>query len=107
MKKKLLDELRARDTHCWHCGIEDDLVPHHRKNRGAGGSKLLDHATNLLMICASYNGLMESDADCAAQARVYKHKLRRTDTFFEPVFDKFAGKWFILTIEGTKFEQEG
>ena len=102
MKKALLKTLINRDSHCWHCGTEADLVPHHRKNRGAGGSKLLDHCANLLLVCGNYNFLMEADPAVAAQARVYKHKLRQTDTFFEPVFDRFQGVWFILDNEGNK-----
>lgn len=102
MKKSLLKILQSRDDHCWHCGIDSDLVPHHRKNRGAGGSKLLDVPANLLLICSQYNGAMESQSDVAAQARVHKHKLRQTDTLFEPVFDRFLGLWFILDNEGNK-----
>jgi hypothetical protein len=102
LKKSLLKTLINRDDHCWHCGTETDLVPHHRKNRGAGGSKLLDHCANLLMVCSHYNFLMEADASVAAQARVYKHKLRQTDTFYEPVFDRLLGVWFILDKEGNK-----
>ncbi len=40
--KKILKQVQGRDPYCWHCGREDDLVPHHRINRGMGGSKLLD-----------------------------------------------------------------
>jgi hypothetical protein len=102
LKKSLLKVLRERDGHCWHCGTDSDLVPHHRKNRGAGGSKLLDNPLNLLMVCSNYNFLMEADASVAAQARVFKHKLRQTDTFYEPVFDRYQGVWFSLDNEGKK-----
>ena len=105
MNKKLLAQLRKRDAHCWHCGAQEDLVPHHRKNRGAGGSKILDHPANLLLVCGLYNMLMESNSEIAAQARAYRHKLRQTDTFFEPVFDRFQDRWFILDMEGNKAEK--
>jgi hypothetical protein len=51
--KKVLKQVQERDSHCWHCGVEEDLVPHHRKNRGMGGSKLLDTPDNLMMVCAA------------------------------------------------------
>ncbi len=58
--KKILKQVQGRDPYCWHCGREDDLVPHHRINRGMGGSKLLDTVDNLMMVCSRYNGEMES-----------------------------------------------
>ena len=102
LPKKLLRQLQDRDSHCWHCGTDQDLVPHHRKNRQAGGSKHLDNLLNVIMVCAQYNFEMEAVAEVAAMARVYKHKLRQTDTLHEPVFDRYQGKWFNLFLEGDK-----
>jgi 5-methylcytosine-specific restriction endonuclease McrA len=102
VKKSLANVIQARDSHCWHCGTDVDLVIHHRKNRGSGGSKLLDHPANLILVCQTYNFEMESRADVARSARVYKHKLRQTDSFAEPIFDRFLGMWFSLDNEGNK-----
>lgn len=93
-----------RDTHCWHCGTELDLVPHHRKNRGAGGSKLLDTLDNLMLVCAVYNGAMESDANVAQKAREYGHKLRSWENMKRPVFDIPTSTWYLLDEKGEKHE---
>jgi hypothetical protein len=99
--KKNLTLLRERDQHCAHCGMEDDLVPHHRRNRGMGGSKLLDTLDNLMLICPLYNGAMESDPPVAAQARDWNHKLPIWEKENLPVFDR-AGGWWYLQPDGTK-----
>jgi hypothetical protein len=94
--KKVLNLIRARDQHCYHCGVEEDLVPHHRINRGMGGSKLLDTPDNLMMVCAVYNGLMESDILTARNARGWGHKLAVWEDTGRPVFDVVGGWWFLL-----------
>ena len=79
------------------------LVPHHRKNRGMGGrGKSLDTPANLILVCASYNLEMESDSKVMVRALVHGHKLRQTDSFFEPIFDNVANQWFVLDNEGRK-----
>ena len=100
--KKVLKIVQARDTHCWHCGREDDLVPHHRINRGMGGSKLLDTPDNLMMVCAVWNGAMESNAEDASAARGWGHKLAVWEDLTRPVFDRGAFQWWILSPDGTK-----
>ena len=102
--KKVLKVVQERDTHCWHCGREDDLVPHHRKNRGMGGSKLLDTPDNLMMICAAWNGSMESDARDAATARGWGHKVPIWGDLKQPVFDRGSFQWWILDSEGGMVE---
>ena len=102
----MMKTLLLRDKYCVHCGQTEYLVPHHRKNRGMGGSKLLDIFPNLMLVCAEYNFAMESDWQIANQARSWKHKLRSTDHPSEPVFDNIAGAWFELKIDGTKREIE-
>lgn len=94
--------LRERDSHCWHCGTDQDLVPHHRMNRGSGGRKSLDRIDNLILVCARYNGLMESDAAVAVEARDFGHKLASWDDFSHPVFDQAELSWWELTREGLK-----
>ena len=77
-------------------------MPHHRKNRGMGGSKLLDTPDNLMMICSSWNGLMESDAGLAASARGWGHKLPVWERLEMPVFDCTVFKWYFLLPDGGK-----
>ena len=104
MNAALLRKLRQRDRECLHCGEdrEEYLVPHHRRNRGHGGSKLLDRLDNLLMICAYYNGAMESNPVVAENARNFGHKLSSWQDFDAPVFDECAGEWYLLDIKGGK-----
>jgi len=93
--------VQARDESCWHCGSEVDLVPHHRINRGMGGSKLLDTADNLMMVCANYNQLMEGDWRVARNARAWGHKLAVWEDTSRPVFHVGEG-WWILEPDGSK-----
>lgn len=103
---KLIQQVRRRDEFCWHCGTDQGLVPHHRKNRGAGGSKLLDRIDNLMMICSYWNGMIEADAEAANTAREQGHKLRQWEDLTKPVFDFSSGTWYRLSKDGTK-EQTG
>jgi len=100
--KKVLTLVQERDDYCFHCGQEDNLVPHHRINRGMGGSKLLDNADNLMMICARYNGAMESDATVGARARGWGHKLSVWQSPAMPVFDCVRFRWWFLHVDGSK-----
>ena len=102
LSRKSLTLLRARDTHCWHCGATDDLIPHHRKNRGMGGSKLLDGLDNLMLVCAFYNGEMESTSQTAIAARGWGHKIPAWGDTREPVFDCTVFRWYTLLKNGTK-----
>lgn len=104
LSKAMLSKLRERDKWCVHCLSTDDLVPHHRRNRMMGGSKLLDRMDNLLMVCAEYNGAMESNADVAAEAREFGHKLSSWSEFSNPVFDTHNLIWYVLDIQGGKQE---
>lgn len=105
LKPALLKQLRARDQCCWHCGDDTDLVPHHRKNRQAGGSKQREQdVTNIILICALWNGAMESSADDANAARSAGHKLRSWQSTFNPVYDMPSGRWYRLTSDGGKVE---
>lgn len=104
MNAKVIRQLRDRDTHCYHCGATADLVPHHRRNRAMGGSKLLDKLSNLILVCSAYNGAMEASASVATEARDLGHKLGQWDNFDTPVFDKVSSRWFMLTDNGDKVE---
>lgn len=107
MNAKLIGLVVARDPSCYHCGATDGLQPHHRKNRRAGGSKLLDRPDNLMMVCGIYNGLMESDPDVAAKAREFGHKLRSWDGFEMPVFDQVNQIWWALDENGGRAPAKG
>ncbi len=108
MDKKSLRLLRKRDTYCWHCGIDDDtLVPHHRLNRGMGGSKALDNLANVILVCSRYNQQIEDFGFWAARAREHGHKLvmgQAPDVM--PCFDSVSGVWFRLGLDGSKVDLE-
>lgn len=70
--------LNARDGHrcAWTGQDTETLVPHHRVNRGMGGSKQADNIANLVWLDAGLNGLIESDAHHAREALARGIKLR-------------------------------
>ena len=103
LPKKTRNLILERDPHCYHCGQSEDLVIHHRRNKGMGGSKLLDTPDNLMAVCSRYNGEMESVAGVAAQARQWGHKLPVWVSLNEPVFDVAGGWWFLLP-DGSRVE---
>lgn len=102
MKKSIWVLIAERDASCFHCGATDGLSVHHRRNRGFGGSKLLDRADNLMIVCSLWNGLMESDAKAANLARDWGHKLGSWDDFSMPVFDYPTRTWWQLDQVGGK-----
>ena len=98
MNQKQFQRFIDRDGHCPHCGTTDDtLVPQHRANRGHGGHKAGNAPSNIIVLCAKANGLIESDADSATVARTFGWKLGRYDDPTEkPFFDIQLGDWFLL-----------
>jgi hypothetical protein len=70
--RKYLD----RDGGCVHCGEMEAVAPHHRINRGMGGSKALDKASNIIVMCSVMNTAMESSERQATIARLYGWKMR-------------------------------
>lgn len=103
---KVRKVIELRDDCCWHCGTHISLVIHHRKNRGMGGSKLLDTADNLMRVCEAYNWAMEADADVARIARQWNHKLRGWESTGRPVFQMGDGWWYLLP-DGSKVRMPG
>lgn len=97
LTSKQFQRLVERDKRCLHCGETEAVAPNHRVNRGMGGSKKRDHASNLVLICSRLNGLIESDPQWAQFARDRGWKLNSWETPQEvPVFDVLSASWFIL-----------
>jgi len=104
MTKKEFERYLARDGYCLHCGSTEALAPNHRANRGHGGSKKSEVASNVVILCSLFNGLIESDAKAAGMAKRYGWKLSRYDNPAEsPVYDLVAGKWFLLDNNYLKY----
>ena len=99
-------QIEARDSHCWHCGTQQNLQIHHRRNRGFGSSKLLDTPQNLIRVCAAYNYAMEANANTAADAREFGHKLQSWRDITDPVFDQSELTWYKLTEDGDRVKTE-
>ena len=86
---------------CWHCGTSETLVPQHRASRGMGGSKKQTPA-NIILLCALFNGLIESDAKAASMALRYGWKLLRSDRPVDkPVYNIVDGLWYFLNEDYT------
>lgn len=72
-------------------------MPHHRANRGMGGSKARNVPSNLLVVCASLNTQMESDAVVAQKAHQNGWKLHSWEKpDVVPYYDRVTGFWFRL-----------
>lgn len=95
-------QVEKRDPACYHCGATEGLILHHRRNRGMGGSKLIDTPQNLIRVCQAYNSLMESDSIVAAEAREFGHKLQSWRDVTDPVFDSPNLIWYTLTEAGER-----
>lgn len=98
MTPKQFAKFVARDKYCLHCGDDGDtLIPQHRINRGMGGSKRLDTASNIIVMCSLFNGLIESSGEAARAARVNGWKLSSWDNPVEvPVYDTVQDCWWVL-----------
>lgn len=67
---------------------------------------MADNLQNVILVCSEYNGLMESDANVANQARDLGHKLSKFLAPSEPVFDNFSKRWYYLDTKGGKVQTE-
>lgn len=86
-----------RDEGCIHCGELEAVAPHHRLNRGMGGSKLRDEPANIVVLCSVINGLIESDAVWALIARQWGWKLRPYEDPLEKwIWYSRVGEWYLL-----------
>lgn len=97
MTPKQFARYLARDKGCLHCGATEALAPNHRANRGMGGSRERDVPSNIVVICSTLNGLIESDDRWARVAKEYGWKLNSwDDPLTEPVFDFQTRRWYLL-----------
>jgi len=89
--------LFERDSHrCWHCGSEEVTVQH-RANRGMGGSKEMDNAANLILLCWFVNFEMEASDKKAREAERYGWKISRyADPTSIPVWHYPSQSWILL-----------
>lgn len=103
MTPKEFQRLLERDGgRCLHCGTTEGLVPQHRINRGAGGSKALEVPSNVILFCSAYNGQIEAEVESARIAKHHGWKLSRWDMgrLQEiPIYDRNAREWFWLDNE--------
>lgn len=97
MTRKQFQRYLDRDKGCVHCGDVETAVPHHRANRGMGGSKVRDVPSNIIAICAHFNGLMESDSVSAAYAKRKGWKLESWESPAEtPVYNSNLRAWVLI-----------
>lgn len=97
MNAKQFQRYLVRDGGCIHCGEFEAVAPHHRANRGMGGSKARDVPSNIIVMCSWMNSAMESDSRIADEAREFGWKLRSfEDPASEPVYYPLTDSWFVL-----------
>ncbi|HLP97632.1 MAG TPA: hypothetical protein VK149_04225 [Sideroxyarcus sp.] len=97
MTPKQFERYLQRDGGCLHCGATEGVVPHHRGNRGMGGSKARDVPANIIVMCSRFNGLMESDPAAAETARLMGWKISTHDNpELIPVLNGISGEWVML-----------
>lgn len=103
MNSKQFQRYLDRDEGCCHCGTTEGLAPHHRANRGMGGSKARDVPSNIIVICSLYNGLLESNYTQAQLGIAMGWKLTAgQDPKLTPV--NILGRWFLLDDDFGKVE---
>lgn len=103
MTAKQFNKYLDRDGGCWHCGDTETAIPHHRANRGMGGSKRREVPSNVIVMCSIFNGLMESDTSSALAAMQFGWKIPGyASPINEPVYNMNDGCWYVLNNEYEK-----
>lgn len=98
MNSKRFRQFIERDGGCIHCGELEAIAPHHRLNRGMGGSKQRDNPANIIVLCSVLNGLLESNSKWAHTARIYGWKLIAGEDPAEvAVYYPVAREWMRLS----------
>ena len=96
MNQKTFRKYLDRDDGCVHCGATEAVSPHHRLNRGMGGSKERDKPSNVIVICSWLNNAMEADSKVAAKAKELGWKLQAGDNpELEPIYH-YSMQWRVL-----------
>ena len=96
VNQKQFQKYLDRDDGCVHCGQTESVSPHHRLNRGMGGSKARDVPSNIIVICSDLNWRMEADSTTARDAEQFGWKLRvGADPLQVPV-KHYSGRWRLL-----------
>lgn len=97
MNAKQFQRYLDRDKGCVHCGDVETAVPHHRINRGMGGSKSRDVPSNIIAMCSYMNGQMESNSISAGYAKRKGWKLESWEKPDEtPLYNANLGEWVML-----------
>jgi hypothetical protein len=97
MNVKTFRKFLDRDGGCVHCGETEAVSPHHRLNRGMGGSKARDVPSNIIIVCSWLNNAMESDARHATQAKELGWKLQAgSHPDIVPIYEAASGNWYLL-----------
>lgn len=97
MTPKQFEKYLNRDGGCVHCGETEAVAPHHRANRGMGGSKVRDVPSNIVVLCSWMNGRIESHAKLAHQAHLVGWKLwQGEDPATTPLWDANVSNWVLL-----------
>lgn len=97
MTPKQFQKYLDRDGGCIHCGIADAVSPHHRANRGMGGSKKRDVPSNIVVLCSWMNNAVESNAVAAQKAHLLGWKLWNGEHPAEtPLWDSVRREWVLL-----------
>lgn len=100
--ERMLERDHAR---CIHCGTTVGLVPNHRRNRGMGGSKAREVPSNVVTMCSSMNGQIESNPELRLWAVAKGWKLLEgDDPRSVPCFDAIDCKWFVLDDTWSRVE---
>jgi len=72
------------------------VSPHHRLNRGMGGSKARDVPSNIIVICSELNSRMESDSATAQEAKAVGWKLSSGADPASVAVQHYSGSWRLL-----------
>ena len=96
VNQKQFQKYLDRDGGCVHCGQTESVAPHHRLNRGMGGSKVRDVPSNIIVICSDLNNRMESDYTTAQRAKLMGWKLSPGANPREIPVRHYSGDWRLL-----------
>jgi len=96
VNQKQFQRYLDRDGGCVHCGQTESVSPHHRLNRGMGGSKVRDVPSNIIVICSELNSRMESDYGTAQRAKLMGWKLSAGANPLEIPVRHYSGEWRLL-----------